>query len=373
MAERFHTIAAGGVTLTLDLLVGHIRALEFDAGGKILRPLHTAPWVDDPAVAADPEIPPNLKYLSGDFFCAPFSRSDVVPGMPSHGWPGNSPWTLVEEARASSAVTARFQLDTPVMGARLTKELTLRDGHPFVYQKHVFTGGSGAISAASHAMTRFANGGTLSFSPKLFGDLPDHLQESDPARGRSLFARGRRFTDLAKLPLADGKTADLHRYPVGERHEDFVMLVERPENRLGWTAAVRPDAGDLILSLKNPADFPVTFLWFSNGGRYYSPWNSRHLGVLGIEEGRAYSSYGHAASIAPNPLSEAGIPTFLQLGGRTGTRHVIGAVPAGTGWQYMKTIEPAESGKSGDGLTLTTPEGESVTVPFDTTFLAGPL
>jgi hypothetical protein len=165
MAERFHTIAAGGVTLTLDLLVGHIRALEFEAGGKILRPLHTAPWVDDPAVAADPEIPPNLKYLSGDFFCAPFSRSDVVPGMPSHGWPGNSPWTLVEEARASGAVTARFQLDVPVMGARLTKELTLRDGHPFVYQKHVFTGGSGAISAASHAMTRFANGGTLSFSP----------------------------------------------------------------------------------------------------------------------------------------------------------------------------------------------------------------
>jgi hypothetical protein len=39
----------------------------------------------------------------------------------------------------------------------------------------------------------------------------------------------------------------------------------------------------------------------------------------------------------------------------------------------MKTIEPAESGKSGGCLTLTTTGGESVTVPFDTTFLAGPV
>ena len=73
-------------------------------------------------------------------------------------------------------------------------------------------------------------------------------------------------------------------------------------------------------TLKNPADFPVTFVWFSNGGRYYSPWNRRHLGVLGLEEGRAYSAYGHAASIAPNPLSEAGIPTALQLSPRRRSR-----------------------------------------------------
>jgi hypothetical protein len=373
MAERFHAMAARGVSLVLDLWVGHIRTLELEAAGRTLRPLHTAPWVDDPAVAADPEIPPNLKYLSGDFFCAPFSRSDVVAGMPSHGWPGNSPWTLLDETRGDDSITARFELDTAVMGARLTKEVTLRDDHPFVYQRHVFTGGSGAISAASHAMTRFAGAGGLSFSPKLFGDLPDHLQESDPARGRSLFARGRRFTDLSKLPLADGRTVDLHQYPVAEGHEDFVMLVERPENPLGWTAAIRPDAGDVMLSLKNPADFPVTFLWFSNGGRYYSPWNRRHIGVLGIEEGRAYSSYGHAASIAPNPLSEAGIPTFLRLGARTGTRHVIGAVPAGSGWQYMKKIEPAKSGQSDGVLALTTTGGDIITVPFDTTFLTGPL
>jgi hypothetical protein len=365
MSERFHTVAADGVRLVLDLAVGHIRTFEVATGGRTLRPLHTAPWVDDPAVVADPEIPPNLKYLSGDFFCAPFAKSDVEDA-PQHGWPGNSSWSLASEDRADGAVTAHFLLDKPVMGARLVKEITLRDGHPFVYQRHVFTGGEGAVPVASHAMTRFAAAGRLSFSSKIFGELPKEQQESDPARGRSLFAHPARFTDLSRLPLADGSTVDLHRYPVGERHEDFVMLVEHPDNPFGWTAAVRPDAGDIMLSLKNPADFPVTFLWFSNGGRDYAPWCGRHVGVLGIEEGRAYSAYGHAASIAPNPLSDAGIPTALRLGERVAVRHVIGGVPLPAGWEAVLATEVSRG-----RLKLTGAGGEAADFPFDDGFLAG--
>ena len=366
MTERFHRMQAAGITLTVDLAVGHIRVFTVDTGGRRLTPLHTAPWVDDPAVAADPTALPNLKYLSGDFFCAPFGLNDVEPGTPGHGWPANSPWHVLGEERSAGAVTVRFELDKRVMGARLIKEITLRDGHPFAYQRHVFIGGSGALSVSSHAMTHFAGQGQLSFSPKAFGDLPDSTQESDPARGRSLFATGRRFTDLSKMPLADGTTVDLHHYPVAERHEDFVMLVEAPDADFGWAAAVRPDAGDIMLSLKNPADFPVTFLWFSNGGRFYPPWNGRHLGVLGIEEGRAYSSYGHAASIAPNPLSKAGIPTSLTLtpDGTVAVRHVIGGIPLPQGWSQV-----AGTSVDGDQLTITGGGGE-VQVPFDAAFLS---
>jgi hypothetical protein len=39
----------------------------------------------------------------------------------------------------------------------------------------------------------------------------------------------------------------------------------------------------------------------------------------------------------------------------------------------MKKIEPATSGKSDGALTLMTTGGDSITVPFDTTFLTGPL
>ena len=365
MTERFRTIAADGVHLVLDLEVGHIRAFEIGEGPNVVRPLHTAPWVDDAAIAADPDIPANLKFLSGDFFCAPFARSDVEEAPP-HGWPANSRWNPVGEERRGDAVTARFQLEKRVMDARLTKEITLRDRHPFVYQRHVFDGGTGDISVASHAMTRFAGEGRLSFSPKAFADLPATQQEGDPARGRSLFAHPAQFTDLTRLPLADGTTADLHRYPVASGHEDFAMLVEARGNSLGWAAAVRPDAGDIVISLKNPAEFPVTFLWFSNGGRYYPPWNSRHIGVLGIEEGRAYSAYGHAASIAPNPLSDTGIPSSLTLGGVVAVRHVIGGVPLPAGWRAVTAIE-ANNGE----LTVYGDGGKFATYPFDTDFLKG--
>jgi hypothetical protein len=252
------------------------------------------------------------------------------------------------------------------MDAKLVKEVTLRNGHPFAYQRHVFSGGSGAVTVASHAMTNFSAGGRLSFSPKAFGETPPTQQESDPKLGRSLFATGVRFTDLSRLPLADGSTADLHRYPVADAHEDFVALVEAKESKLGWTAAVRPDASDVVLSLKNPADFPMTFLWFSNGGRFYKPWNGRHIGVLGVEEGRAYTAHGHAASIAPNPMSEAGIPTSLKLnpGGEAEVRHVVGGAPLPPGWTSIRFIEAEPN-----ALKLESETGAELSLPFDRDFL----
>jgi hypothetical protein len=365
VAERFRTVRAEGICLTLDLAVGHIRSLEIDGDGRRLSPFHTAPWIEDPAIIDDPDIPPGLKFLSVDFFCAPFGKSDI-DAAPGHGWPANSPWRFLSEDRQGPATTARFRLEQPVMGARLIKAITLRDGHPFVYQEHVFEGGSGAVSIASHAMTRFTGEGHLAFSPKAFGELPTEQQETDPKRGRSLFATSARFSDLSKLPLANGRTVDLHRYPVAERHEDFVVLIEAQSSPLGWTAAVRPGAGDIVLSLKNPQDFPMTFLWFSNGGRDYPPWNGRHEGVLGIEEGRAYLAAGHAASVAPNPLSDAGIPTSITLkpDGSVSVRHVIGGVPLPPGWEEVASIEAHE-----DTIRLANNAGGTVEHKLDARFL----
>jgi hypothetical protein len=366
MKERFHKIEVDRITVILDLAVGHIRSLEIECDGRRLRPLHTAPWVGEQAIVEAPDIPAGLKFLSGDFFCAPFGKSDVEEA-PGHGWPANSPWQFLEEARHDEAVTARFRLERTVMGARLTKEITLRAGHPFVYQRHIFEGGNGAVSCASHAMTWFAGRGYVSLSRKAFGELPATQQESDPKRGRSLFAQSVRFSDISRMPLCDGRTVDLRRYPVAERHEDFVVLVEAHGASLGWAAAARPDAGDIVLSLKNPKEFPMTFLWYSNGGRDYPPWNGRHLGVLGIEEGRAYLAAGHAASIAPNPLSQSDIPTSLMLKPHTSVsvRHIVGGVSLPAGWEAVASIEPVS-----DGLRLTSARGEASDHPFDANFLA---
>jgi hypothetical protein len=365
MNTRFCTIEADGVRLTLDLAVGHIRHFEINRAGRLILPLHVAPWVDDSAISADQAILPNLKYLAGDFFCAPFGRSDVEEA-PSHGWPANSQWQPIDQTKFEGGVSARFQLIKRVMGATLVKEITLRDNHPFAYQRHVFAGGQGAVSVASHAMTRFDRPGFLFFSPKAFAETPPLQQEPDPRRGHSVFAKNARCTDLTKLPLADGSTADLHRYPIGEAHEDFVMLVEARDSPLGWTAAVRLDEGDIVLSLKNPADFPMTFLWYSNGGRYYAPWNGRHRGVLGIEEARAYSAHGHAASIAANPLSDEGFPTALALdpNGEVEVRHVLGGLSLAGGAKVISSVT-----MEGAGLVVTCDTGEPITIPFDRGFL----
>ena len=132
MTSDVSTVEAQGIKVTLDLRVGHIRALVIETDGRTLEPLHTAPWVDDPAITADESIPPNLRYLSGDFFCAPFGASDVEPAPP-HGWTANSRWQPLGTTTGSDSVTARYRLEKRVMGAAVEKTFTLRDGHPFLY------------------------------------------------------------------------------------------------------------------------------------------------------------------------------------------------------------------------------------------------
>lgn len=362
-----HTIRAEGAEAVLDLRGGHVRRFAVAGGGRTIEPTHSAPWVEDPSIQGDEEILPNLRYLAGDFFCAPFSTADL-DGAPAHGWPANVRWNVLETVpHPEGGTIARYELSRDVMGARLVKEFALRDGHPFLYERHIFHGGEGALPVASHGMTRFTPGGRLAFSPKRYGVTPATAPEPDPALGRSRLAYPARFTDLTRVPLADGGFADVTTYPFAERNEDFIMLVEAEGSRLGWALATRPDQRDIYVSLKNPADLPVTLLWFSNGGRDYKPWNSRHIGVQGIEEGRTYGGAGHKASIAPNPLTEEGVPTALVLDpdGEVEVRNVIGGLPLPEGWRRAAGVSVGA-----DSLTVSDESGASLSVPYDPAFLS---
>lgn len=362
----FHTLAAAGIRVTLDLRAGHVRELTVTAEGRDLTPFHTAPWLDDPVVQADETLPLHLRLLSGDFFCAPFAASDVEEA-PSHGWTANSPWTVVETTTLSDGITALYRLDRPVLGATVEKRFTLHDHHPFVYQTHTFMGGEGAVPVANHAMVRVGGGGRLAFSAKAAVETPDVPVETDPARGRSALTPAVRGDDPTRVPKVDGGSADLTRLPFDVRHEDVAMLVERRGSPLGWLAVSRSGAGDAMISLKDPADFPVTVLWFSNGGRFYAPWNGRHAGVLGVEEARSDFLRGHRSSILPNALTRAGIATALALrpDGSAEVRNVIGAVPLPAGGSPIADLVAQDS-----DLAIACENGTRFTVPFDTAFLA---
>ncbi|MDX8503680.1 hypothetical protein RFM99_35605 [Mesorhizobium sp. VK4C] len=356
------TLNAKGISVSLDLAVGHIAAMEIEAGGRRLKPLHRAPWVGSPRETLPENLPEGTVRLSGDFLCAPFSTSDVE-AAPLHGWTANSEWDVVENGAIAGGWRAVFRLRRKVMGAAVDKIFTLRDNHPFLYQEHVFSGGSGAISVAHHPMTVMQDGGRLAFSPKRLAVTPATPLEPDPARGRFRLAYPARATDLTHFPIAAGGTADLTDYRMEARGEDFITLVEADHDGPGWTGLARRAEQDLVLVLKNPAELPVTMLWFSNGGRDYAPWSGRHVGVLGIEDGRA--AVGHAASLGDNWLKHEGVATAFALaeGRSVSFRHVIGAVP-------LADAEPPSGIETvADRMRILAAEGCAKDVPFDEEFL----
>ncbi len=342
-------VAADGVAFGFESDTGLLDGFTVVDCGREVAPLHRAPWVGTDEVMPDSE-PPLIARLGGDFFCAPFAAS--AEGSPMHGWPPNSAW---EVTRASDGVL-EAELEKPVMGARLRKRLALKDGHPFVYQSHVFSGGEGRITFANHANVSVANGALIRTSPKRTWETPKTQQEPDPARGRSALISPAQSEDPRVFPGVDGPV-DLTTYPWNPHHEDFVIGIEAPGHGLGWTAVTRPKEGDLYLSLRDPRVLPMTMLWHSNGGRDYPPWSSRHYGCLGVEEGAAEHMLGLSGE------GDLTGPGALTLGGKTEVRHVIGAID----WPGGEAVASVDY--KGGLLTVTGEGGAMRKVALDGAFL----
>jgi hypothetical protein len=332
------TIRARGISLDFAAQGGVLASFTVTDEGAAISPLHQAPWSPD---EVPPDAPLHQRWLKGDFLAAPMGAAPE--GL--HGPAANGDWQVL----VSDPGTLRAVLDGAVRGATLVKELSLQDDQPFVYQRHLFIGGAGALPVANHAMVAVPNGAKLSFSRKRWWETLAAPVET--TRGRSCLAYPRRAEDAAEFPGAEGGTVNLLRYPWGERHEDFVAGIEDPASRLGWTAVVRPDEGDLFLSLRNARALPMTMLWHSNGGRDDPPWNGRHRGCLGVEEGAALPVLGLSSRESPDPLTAAGQPALVTLAplGTVELRHILGAVR----WP---------SGQSVAGVML---EGDVLTVTGD--------
>ncbi len=333
-----HTITAPGIKATFHPQGGTLFPLTIMDEGAEIAPLHAAPWSADEVPA---NAPPHQSWLRGDFLAAPMGAGP--DGL--HGPAANGYW----DPTLTAPHILRATLRLPVHGATVVKELSVEANHPFLYQRHIFIGGTGQLPVSNHAMIAVPQGARLSFSRKRWFETLAAPLETDPQMGRSALAYPRRHEDAAAFPAADGTTINLHRYPWGPAHEDFVAAVEDPASPLGWTAVVRPESQDLVLSLRNPQCLPLTMLWHSNGGRDYAPWLGRHKGCLGVEEGAALPVLGLSARETPDPLTAAGQPGHLQLN-PTGTveiRHILGAVHWPSG-QMVAAVR-----LEGDSLTVT--------------------
>ncbi|MBF9058633.1 hypothetical protein HKCCSP123_05500 [Rhodobacterales bacterium HKCCSP123] len=341
----------GDSALSVDPGLGNLP--DWQVGGR--RPLHSAPWREEVAVQSDPDLPLVNKRLAGDFLCMPFGQDDVAGG-PIHGPTANAPWEVIRQDVAE----AHLRLSVHVRGATVDKLVQITG--PVLYQTHRIVGGEGAVTFAHHPMIRMAEGGRLSYSPKravLTDPVPQYaghtlwaLNQTRPVAGNDL-----------RLDCEDGTEWDLHHYPAGHRVEDFCILVEGRGARIGWTVAMRNAEDDMLVVLKDARLMPVTMLWVSNGGRDFSPWNGRHTGVLGIEDGCACGAAGLAAALADNRLTAMGVPTVMPLGGARTIRHAMVSLPRPPGWSEVAEVTLARG-----RMTLTEIGGGQVSVPFDSGF-----
>ncbi len=356
----FH-LATPELELNVTQRGGHLAPVIFHLPGGDVSPYSLSPWWP----AEYPEVPPLLAVLRGDFFCLPFGGQVVGP---PHGDPANAEWTEISRSDDS----LRLVLHTRDSGARIRKTIATRPCHHALYLEHQITHLEGSYSYGAHPTLDFSGladgAGRVTVSPFHWASVyPGAF--SNPAAGETqCLAPGAVFTDLRQVPLAAGGTTDLTRYPARHGNDDLVMLAHFAATEVqpfAWTAAVFDTF--VWISLKNPADFPSTLLWFSNGGRTAPPWNGRHLGRMGIEDVCSYFAEGVDSSRL-DLLKPLGIPTTrdFQKNSVVNLRNIQAVVPVPVGFGAVARIVPHGEG----AIKLTAESGREIITSIDWNYLS---
>lgn len=355
----FH-LATPELDLEITARGGHLAPVVFHLPGRDVSPYALAPWTPDEF----PEIPPLLSVLRGDFLCFPFGGQT---NGPPHGETANCLWTRLE----SDSRSLRLRMETTDTAATVVKNVATCEGHHAIYFEHQISGADEDFSYGNHPILDFSGlaEGTGRLTTSAFhwaSVFPGPF--SNPADGESqALAEGAVFTDLREVKLAAGGTSDLTRYPSRAGNDDLVMVAHLPasnEQPFAWSAAVLD--GYVWFSLKNPADFPATNLWFSNGGRTAPPWNGRHVGRIGVEDVCSHFSDGVDKSRL-KLLEKQGVMTVRNFPKDQAVTlrniHAVAIVPEEFG--AVRSIVPA--GKN--AVAITGESGVKIVVPLDWRFV----
>ena len=319
---------------------GHLFPVRFFFDTKVIEPMHIAPWVNEELESSTPKM---LKYLRGDFFCAPFGASDLLADETRpHGSSANDKWNDIHIDDSS----IKLRLSKNISGAELIKEISIRENETVIYQKHTFVGGEGKIPVGHHAMLRIPSRAFISFSDFDFAGTPPQPIETESNLGRSILKYPQQFSHLTNIKRFDNAAIDVSIYPFDTNHEDLYMIISRKDIPFGWSAVSCPDEGWLWYSIKNINLLPNTVIWLSNGGRYYPPFSSRHKNVIGVEETASFFHLGHKASAGTNFLNKSGYKTYIELtkAGVTEITYLFGLVQIPNEFGKVKSIKAVRDG-----------------------------
>lgn len=358
----------------LTVLGGQLGPVTFRLEGRKVQPYSVAPWAEEKEAAG---LIPILRVLRGDFFCMPFG-GNATPWRgeqhPVHGETANGRWRLESLVREPGRVSLHASLRTKVRPGRVDKHIHLLSGHAAVYCQHVISGMSGPMNLGHHAMLRFPDepeSGVISTSAFRFGQVSPTAFEKPAEGGYSALKIGAEFRSLASVPLAGGGVTDVSRYPARRGFEDLLLLANDPKLPFAWMAVVFPKQRYVWFALKDPRVLRQTIFWISNGGRHYSPWNGRHVGVLGLEEVTSLFAYGLAESVQPNALAKRGIPTALKLNARKPlvVPYIMAMATVPAGFDGVRDIVPSHDGQ---GVNLLAESGRKATASLCLEFLKAP-
>ena len=349
---------------------GQLGPVTFHRNERAISPYALAPWAEE---ETDPQLPPMLKVLRGDFFCLPFGDNSTPyrgETHPPHGETANALWQFKAREESDGRSTLRLELQLQARPGHVEKAITLRAGHNAVYSRHTVSGLNGPMNFGHHAMLQFPDiegSGLISTSDFRFGQVFPGQFEDPLQGGHFSLMPGAQFETLDHVPLLAGGTTDLSRYPARRGYEDLVMLIGDEASPFAWTAVSFPEQGYVWFALKDPRVLRQTILWMSNGGRPYAPWNGRHFNVLGLEEVTSYFHFGLAEAVKPNPLSERGIPTHLEFDAAAPlvVNYITAVAPVPTTFGRLRAIEPFGA----DKVKLIAESGASVTTNIELEFL----
>lgn len=373
-SQPSHLIATEQVEVALTDLGGHMAPVTFYRNSsQSIQPYHISPWQDEPPS----KMPaPVLVPLRGDFFCLPFGgNSKAVEGEnhPPHGEIVGEHWKIAGARKSGRVTTLAATFDTKVRKGRVTKELSLVEGHNAVYTRHTIEGFAGRVPLGHHAtlaMPEKEGAVRIATSAFRFGMTYPSLFSDPKQREYQALLPGARWTDLTKVPTAwkGAPDADLTRLPGRYGHADLVQLASMPWEQLrgpAWTTATFAEAGYLWFALRDPDVLNSTVFWMENHGRHGHPWNGRN-NCLGLEDVTAFFAEGLASSIQDNLLTQAGVGTSIELSAAkpTSVNYIQGVTKIPSGFENVQRLEFAPG-----QVTFISTAGQRVTAPVRHEFL----